>query len=106
MVNGTLLNFVKRYDDDLRVIFDQWQKLHLGLDALSNQKILKGIQYLVTKLTYRHRSLGENQKKSQYTNEVKQKGCSLFRIRNGKIYLTGYSFSDDLVIFKILSDIN
>jgi hypothetical protein len=43
MVNGTLLNFGKRYKDDLRVIFDQWQKLHLGLDALSNQKILKGI---------------------------------------------------------------
>ena len=43
MVNGTLLNFGKRYEDDLRVIFDQCQKLHLGLDALSNQKILKGI---------------------------------------------------------------
>ena len=43
MVNGTLLNSGKRYEDDLRVIFDQWQKLHLGLDALSNQKILKGI---------------------------------------------------------------
>ena len=39
MVNGTLLNFGKRYEDDLRVIFDQWQKLHLGLDVLSNQKI-------------------------------------------------------------------
>ena len=43
MVNDTLLNFGKRYDDGLRVIFDQWQKLHLGLDALSNQKIIKGI---------------------------------------------------------------
>ena len=43
MVNGTLLNFGKRYEVDLRVIFDQWQKLHLGLDAQSNQKILKGI---------------------------------------------------------------
>ena len=43
MDNSTLLNFGKRYEDDLRVIFDQWQKLHLGLDALSNQKILKGI---------------------------------------------------------------
>ena len=43
MVHGTLLNFGKRYEDDLRVIFDQWQKLCLGLDALSNQKILKGI---------------------------------------------------------------
>ena len=43
MVNGTLLNFGKRYEDDLRVIDDQWQKLHLCLDALSNQKILEGI---------------------------------------------------------------
>jgi hypothetical protein len=43
MVNGTLLNFGKRYKDNLRVIFDQWPKLHLGLDALSNQKILNGI---------------------------------------------------------------
>ena len=45
MVNWTLLIFVKIYKDDLRVIFDQWQKLHLDLDALSNQKILKGIYY-------------------------------------------------------------
>ena len=42
----TLLNFGKRYEGDLRVIFDQWQKLHLGLDALNNQKILKGIYSL------------------------------------------------------------
>ena len=42
MVNGTLLNFGKRYEDGLRVISDQWLKLHLGLDALSNQKILNG----------------------------------------------------------------
>ena len=27
----------------LRVLFDHWPKLHLGLDALSYQKILKGI---------------------------------------------------------------
>ena len=45
MVNHTLLNFGKRYEDDLRVIFVQCQKLHLGLDALSNQKILNGINY-------------------------------------------------------------
>jgi hypothetical protein len=45
MVNGTLLNFDKRYEDDLRVIFNQWPKLHLGLDALSNQIFLKGIYY-------------------------------------------------------------
>ena len=43
MVNDTVLNFGKRYEDNLKVIFDQWPKLHLGLDALSNQKILKGI---------------------------------------------------------------
>ena len=43
IVNGTLLNFGKRYVDNLRVIFDQWPKLHLGLDALSNQKILNGV---------------------------------------------------------------
>ena len=43
MVNGIVLNFGKRYKDDLRVIFDQWPKLHLCLGMLSNQKILKGI---------------------------------------------------------------
>ena len=43
MVNDTLLNFGKRYEDNLRVSFDQWPKLHLGLDALSNEKILNGI---------------------------------------------------------------
>ena len=42
-VNGTLLNFGKRYDNDVRVIFDKRPKLHLGLDALSNQKILNGV---------------------------------------------------------------
>ena len=31
------------YQDNLMVIFDQWPKLHLSLDALSNQKILNGI---------------------------------------------------------------
>ena len=43
MVNDILLNFGKRYEDDLRVIFDQWPKLHLGLDVLSNQRILNSI---------------------------------------------------------------
>ena len=43
IVNGTLLNFGKRYKDGLRVIFDKWPKLHLGLDAQSNQKILNGV---------------------------------------------------------------
>jgi hypothetical protein len=53
MVNGTLLNFGKRYEDDLRIIFDQWPKLHLGFDALSNQKILKGVYYLTFWLSKR-----------------------------------------------------
>ena len=44
MVNGTLLNFGKRYEDDLRLIFDQWPKLHLDLDAPSNQKVLQAVQ--------------------------------------------------------------
>ena len=39
MINDTLLKFGNRYEDELRVIFDQWPKLSLGLDALSNQKI-------------------------------------------------------------------
>ena len=43
IISGTLLNFGKRYEDNLRVIFDQWTKLHLDLDALSNNKILDGI---------------------------------------------------------------
>ena len=43
MVNGTLLNFGKRYGDNLRVIFDQCSKMHLGLDALTNQKILNSM---------------------------------------------------------------
>ena len=47
MVNGTLLNFGKRWEDNLRVISAQWPKLHLGLDALSKQKILKGIYCII-----------------------------------------------------------
>ena len=50
MVNSTGLNFGKRYEANLRVIFDQWPKLHLGLNALSNQKILKGTIYYVSTL--------------------------------------------------------
>ena len=46
MVYGILLNFGTR-QVNLIVIFDQWLKMHLGLDALGNQKILKGIYYLV-----------------------------------------------------------
>ena len=43
IVNNTLLNFGKIFVDNLRIIFDQWPKSHLGLDALSNQSFLKGI---------------------------------------------------------------
>ena len=43
MVNGTLLNFGKRYEDDLRIIFDQWPKLHLGLDVRPEIPIVKGL---------------------------------------------------------------
>ena len=44
MVNSTLLNFDKIYEDKFKGhFFDQWPKLHLGLDELSNQKILNGI---------------------------------------------------------------
>ena len=43
MVRGTLLNFGKRYEDDVRVSFDQSPKLNLGLDVISNRKILKGV---------------------------------------------------------------
>ena len=60
MANGSLLNFDKRYEDDLRVIFDQRPKLHLGLDALSNQKILKGIQCLPSASSSSSESLEES----------------------------------------------
>ena len=40
---GTLLNFGKKYHNNLRVSFKQWLKLHLGFDAQTNQKLLKGI---------------------------------------------------------------
>ena len=33
MVNGTLLNIGKRYEDNLRVIFDQWSKLPFNFRA-------------------------------------------------------------------------
>ena len=42
MVNGTVPNFSKIYKDNLRVLFDHPQKLYLGLDALSNQKLYLG----------------------------------------------------------------
>ena len=53
MITGTLLNFVKIYEDELRVIFDQWPKLHF-LDALSNQKILKSILYRICQNVIKH----------------------------------------------------
>ena len=47
MVNGTLLNFGKRYEDNLRVIFDQWSKLHLGLDVLTAKQSKNLERYLI-----------------------------------------------------------
>ena len=41
-----------RYLSTNWVIFDQWSKLHLGLDALSNQKILNGIYYVSSSLDF------------------------------------------------------
>ena len=46
MVNGTLLNFGKRHQDDFRVIFDQWPKLYIGIDVQCEIQILKGIYCL------------------------------------------------------------
>ena len=43
IVNGTLLNFGKRYEDNLRVIFVQWPKLYLGLDMRPEISIFKGL---------------------------------------------------------------
>ena len=57
MVNGTLLNFGKRYEDNLRVIFDQGQKLHFDLDAPNNQKILKGIYYIYRRPWFKPREM-------------------------------------------------
>ena len=42
-VNDTVVNFGKRYEDNLRVIFNQWPKLHLGFDAKPEIGILKVI---------------------------------------------------------------
>ena len=47
MVNGTLLNFGKRYEDNLRVIFEKWPKLHLGLDALLHKQSKNLESYLI-----------------------------------------------------------
>ena len=49
MVNDTLLNFGKRYNDNLRVIFDQWLKLHLGLDAPKSNKLERYLLYRLIK---------------------------------------------------------
>ena len=43
MINGTLLNFDKRYEENLRVIFDQRPKLSLGMDVQPEIPILKVI---------------------------------------------------------------
>ena len=40
-------SFGKKYENDLRVIFDQWPKLSLGLDVQPEIPILKVIYYIV-----------------------------------------------------------
>ena len=37
-------------DNFKRAIFDQWPNLHLGLDALSNQKILNGVLCILKRI--------------------------------------------------------
>ena len=41
---STLLNFGKRYKDDLKVIFDHRSKLHLGLDNFGCSKLSKKLK--------------------------------------------------------------
>ena len=42
-------------------IFDQWPKLHLGLDALSNKKILKGVLSIMS-IQAKHKEFNINQR--------------------------------------------
>ena len=63
MVNGTLLNFGKRFEDNLRVIIDQWPKLRLDLDVLSNQKILNGIYCTETVIVFENLRFSSHQHK-------------------------------------------
>ena len=46
MVNGTQLNFGKRYEYDLRVIFDQWPKVAIRFGCAKQSKNLE--RYLLT----------------------------------------------------------
>ena len=41
MVNGTLLNFGKKYEDDLKVIFDQVAKVALRFGCAKQSKNLE-----------------------------------------------------------------
>ena len=41
-----MVNFGKRYEDDSRVIFDQWPKLNLGFDVEPEIGILNVIYVL------------------------------------------------------------
>ena len=44
-----ILSFGKIYENDLRVIFDQWPKLYLGFDVEPEIWVLKVIYYLTDK---------------------------------------------------------
>jgi hypothetical protein len=79
MVNGSLLNFGKVCKDYLRDIFDQWPKLKLDFDALSNQKILKGVYYLSFRSTMDEK---QRESKNDLTNHNKK-----FEIKHDPIWL-------------------
>ena len=40
---GWILSFGKRYENDVKVIFDQWPKMNLGFDVEPEIRILKVI---------------------------------------------------------------
>ena len=69
MVNVTLLNFGKKYEDErLRVIFGQWPKLHLGLDVRPEIPTLKGLYYV---FIYYPRKILEPLSTFIYENEIR-----------------------------------
>ena len=95
MVNSTQLNFGIEI---LRWLRGQWPKLHLGLNALSNQKILKGIYYVLC--TYLGLVFGKNdfettslsRKLVYYLGKTKiftHFGKPDFKATNCRLYLLG-----------------
>ena len=77
MVNGTLLNVGKRYEDNLRVIVDQRPKIHLGLDALGNQKNLKRFLIAISLWRQRQSSCKNDHLLEQQQLQLQQSGVIL-----------------------------